>query len=205
MKKLSHEEIIKIKPSVEEVKKKKRNEIYVLLDNVRSLYNVGAIFRTSDAVLLKKLFLCGITGSPPRKEISKTALGAEEVVPWEYNDDATEILQDLKDKGVNIVAVELARGSIPYMEADYSFPVCFVFGHEVEGVSDEVMALVDSAISVPMLGRANSLNVSTCCGIILYDALSKFCERTASAQHGCDACGFAAAELSEPISNNYKK
>ncbi len=174
MKKLSHEEILKIKPSVEEVKKKKRNDFFVLLDNVRSLHNVGAIFRTSDAALVKKIFLCGITGFPPRNEISKTALGAEEVVPWEYFDDPVEAIKNLKDEGVKIVAVELARGSVDYEDANYDFPVCFVFGHEVEGVSNEVMEYADMAVTLPMLGRANSLNVATCCGIILYDALSKF-------------------------------
>lgn len=173
MKKISHEEILKLKSSISEVKKKKRSEIYALLDNVRSLHNVGAIFRTSDGILLKKLYLCGISGFPPRKEISKTALGAEELVPWEYNDDAVAVIKKLKRKNIKIVAVELAHGSVSYEEANYDFPVCFVFGHEVEGISDEVMELVDMAVTVPMLGRANSLNVATCYGIIVYDALAK--------------------------------
>lgn len=173
MRKLTHEEILEIKPSIKETKKKKRNAIFALLDNVRSLYNVGAIFRTSDAVLLKKLYLCGISGTPPRKEISKTALGAEELVPWEYSDDAVKIIKKLKKAGVKIVAVELAKGAVLYNEAKYDFPVCFVLGHEVEGISDEVMREVDMAIYLPMLGRANSLNVATCYGIIVYDALEK--------------------------------
>ncbi|MCK5347552.1 MAG: TrmH family RNA methyltransferase, partial [Candidatus Heimdallarchaeota archaeon] len=134
---------------------------------------VGSIFRTSDAVLLKKLLLCGITGEPPRKEISKTALGAEEVVPWEQYDDAVDAIQEMKEAGVKIVAVELSHNSIPYNEAEYDFPVCFVFGHEVEGISDEVMDLVDMSVCVPMLGRANSLNVAVCYGIIMYDVLRK--------------------------------
>jgi 23S rRNA (guanosine2251-2'-O)-methyltransferase len=173
MKKLTHDEILKVKPSVSQVKRKKRNNIFALLDNVRSLYNVGAVFRTSDAVLLKKLYLCGITGHPPRNEISKTALGADEVVPWEYHDDSLEVIKKLKKNGVTIVAVELAHDSVPYNEAEYPFPVCFVFGHEVDGVSDEVMEMVDMSVSVPMLGRANSLNISTCYGIIVYDVLMK--------------------------------
>lgn len=173
MKKLTHEEILKIKPSQEEVNKKKRNPIYAVLDNVRSLYNVGSIFRTSDAVLLKKLYLCGITGSPPRKEISKTALGAEELVPWEYKDEAIDAIKNLKKQGISIIAVELAHESMPYDQAVYNFPACFVFGHEVYGISDEVMDLVDISIEVPMLGRANSLNVATCYGIIMYEALKK--------------------------------
>lgn len=173
MKKLTHEEILKIKPSVDEVKNKERSPVYALLDNVRSLYNVGSIFRTSDAVLLKKLYLCGITGFPPRNEISKTALGAEEIVPFEHSDDAVSILKKLRKEGVKIVAVELAKGSLPYNKAKFDFPVCFVFGHEVEGISDEVMGLCDSAIEIPMLGRANSLNVSVCYGIIMYEVLKQ--------------------------------
>lgn len=173
MKKLTHAEILKIKPSVGEVKKKKRTPIYALLDNVRSLYNVGAIFRTSDAVMLKKLYLCGITGCPPRNEISKTALGAEEIVPWEYKENAVKAIRELKKKGVKIVAVELAKGGVKYDEAKYKFPACFIFGHEVEGISDDVMDLVDMSVYVPMLGRANSLNVATCYGIIMYEAIKK--------------------------------
>jgi len=173
MKKLSHDEISKMKPSIADVKKKNKNEIYALLDNVRSMHNVGAIFRTSDAVLLKKLYLCGITGHPPRKEISKTALGAEEIVEWEYNEDATEVIKDLKKQGIKIVAVELAKDATIFHETKYDFPICFVFGHEVLGISDDVMELVDVAIEIPMLGRANSLNISTCYGIIVYDALKK--------------------------------
>lgn len=173
MKKLSHDEILKRKPSIDEVKKKKKNEIYALLDNIRSLHNVGAIFRTSDAVLLKKLYLCGITGHPPRNEISKTALGAEEVVEWEYHEDAIDLLKDLKKKGITIVAVEIANDSVNYDQAKYDFPVCFVFGHEVYGISDEVMNLVDMTVEIQMLGRANSLNIATSYGIIVYNALKK--------------------------------
>lgn len=173
MKKLSHEEILEVKPSVEEVRGKKRMPIYAVLDNVRSLHNVGAIFRTSDGVLLEKLFLCGITGCPPRNEISKTALGAEEVVPWEYAADTVEVLKTLRAQGVKIVAVEIAHESVPYDEAEYDFPICFVVGHEVKGIKDEVMELADMSVHVPMLGRANSLNVATCYGIIVYDALRK--------------------------------
>lgn len=173
MKKLSHDEIKGIKPSIEEVKIKRRNPIYVVLDNVRSLHNVGSFFRTSDAVMIEKLYLCGITGCPPRKEIKKTALGADEVVPWEYVEDAVDIIEELKEKGVKIVAVELAHSSVQYDKADYEFPVCIVFGHEVEGVSDEVMELVDASVHVPMLGRANSLNVSVCYGIVVYEVLKK--------------------------------
>jgi len=173
MRKLTHEEILNLKPSIEDVLNKKRNPIYVLLDNVRSLFNVGSIFRTSDAVLCEKIYLCGITGCPPRKEISKTALGAEELVPWEYFDDSIEAINKLKSDGVKIVAVELAHDAVIYDEAVYDYPLCFIFGHEVNGISDEVMELVDMSIYLPMFGRANSLNVSNCHSIIMYDALRK--------------------------------
>ena len=177
MRKLSHEEILKSKPSTKEVKKRRRNDIYIVLDNIRSLYNVGSIFRTSDAVLVKKIFLCGITGCPPRKEISKTALGAEELVPFEYMENAITAVKSLKKRGVSIVAVELAHGASEFYAAKYKFPVCFVFGHEVNGISDELMKFVDMAVKVPMLGRANSLNVATCYGIIVYDALGKITKK----------------------------
>lgn len=173
MKKLSHQEIQKLKPIVSVIKTRKRNPVFAVLDNVRSLYNVGAVFRTSDAVLLQKVYLCGITGFPPRNEIAKTALGAEEIVPFEYRDEAVSVIKELKEQGVKIIAVELAHGSVQYDKAEYDFPVCFVFGHEVEGISDEVMEMVDMAVCVPMLGRANSLNVAVCYGIIMYDVLRK--------------------------------
>ncbi|MBU1151274.1 RNA methyltransferase [Patescibacteria group bacterium] len=173
MRKKSHQEIQKSKPSIEGVKAISRMPIFVLLDNVRSLYNVGSIFRTSEAVLVEKIFLCGITGYPPRKEISKTALGAEEIVPFEYEEEACDVVKRLKAEGVKVCAVELCEGSEPYDGVEFDFPVCFVFGHEVEGVSDEVMELVDMAIEVPMLGRANSLNVASCVPIILYEALKQ--------------------------------
>lgn len=173
MKKISNEEIQASKPSVEEVRAMKRNPIYVVLNNVRSLYNVGSFFRTSDSVMAEKIFLCGITGVPPRNEISKTALGAEEVVPFEYRESAREAILELKAMGVEIVAVELIEGAERYDEAVYNYPVCFVFGHEVNGMDSELLELCDRAVFVPMLGRANSLNVASCYAIIVHDALRK--------------------------------
>jgi tRNA G18 (ribose-2'-O)-methylase SpoU len=173
MRKRSHEEIQSQKPSVDEVKNKNRSPIYVVLDNIRSLYNVGAIFRTADAILVEKIYLCGITGAPPRSQISKTALGAEEIVPWEYQENSIEVVRELKSKGVKIVAVELAHDSVPLHQMQLDFPVCFIFGHEVEGISEDLMAEVDMSIELPMLGRANSLNVSVCFGIVMYEALKQ--------------------------------
>lgn len=174
IRKKSFEEIASGKPDVEKVKKKSRLPIYALLDNIRSLHNVGAIFRTADGVMLKKLYLCGITGTPPRNEISKTALGAEKIVPWEYDDDVIKLLKRLKKEGISLIAVELTHGGKAYNKVDFSFPACFIFGHEVLGISDKVMGLVDMAIEIPMLGRANSLNVATAFGIIMYKALEKY-------------------------------
>lgn len=172
MKKYSHQEIQKQKPSVDEVKQTERNPIYIVLDNVRSLHNVGAIFRTADAVMAAKIFLCGITGQPPRKEITKTALGAEEIVPWEYHEDCATLLKKLKTE-MDIFAVELSPESRRFDHAKYHAPVCFVFGHEVQGISDSALKEIEKGVFLPMEGRANSLNVATCCGIILYDALMK--------------------------------
>ncbi len=173
VRKLSHEEILETKPSVSEVLKKKKNNIYALLDNVRSLYNVGAIFRTSDAVQLKKLFLCGITGTPPRPEIEKTALGATQVVGFEYEKNPITVIQKLKKKGVKIVAIELCKESKDFRKMKIEGETCFVFGHEVFGVSDEILKYCDEAYHIPMGGRANSLNVATCFGVIMFEVLKK--------------------------------
>lgn len=146
----------------------------MVLDNIRSIFNVGAIFRTSDAILAEKLFLCGITGHPPRKDLDKTALGAVEVVPWEYSSSARETLLKLKEKGVKICALELTTRSLHFKEVKYPFPLALILGNEVDGVSDDVMPLVDLAVSIPMLGRANSLNVATAYGIVGYEILHQY-------------------------------
>ncbi len=151
--------------------------LYVVLDNIRSLHNVGAIFRTADGILAGKLFLCGITGHPPRKEIEKAALGAIDVVPWEYSPSTKETLLKLKETGVKICALELTGDSIDFKKAEYSFPMALVIGNEVFGISDNVMHLVDMAISIPMLGRANSLNVSTAFGVAGYEILAQYMNR----------------------------
>lgn len=175
--KYSHEEIQQSKPSVEEVLKKPRTPLFVVLDNIRSIYNVGAIFRTSDAILVEKIYLCGITGHPPRKDIDKVALGAVETVPWEYLPSVKETLLKLKENGVKICALELTKQSVHYREAQYPFPVALVLGNEVEGLSEEAMELVDMAVDIPMLGRANSLNVATAYGIVGYEILEQYRNR----------------------------
>jgi len=175
--KISHQEIQASKPSIEEVKKLLRTPLFVVLDNIRSIYNVGAMFRTCDAVLAEKIFLCGITGHPPRKDIDKVALGAVEVVPWEYSPSVGETLLKLKENGVKICALELTNKSVHYREEKYDFPMALVVGNEVEGMSEEVLPFIDFAIDIPMLGRANSLNVATAFGIAAYEILYKFQNR----------------------------
>ncbi len=173
LRKRTFEEIQSLKPSAKDLKKKERFPIYILLDNIRSLHNVGAIFRTADACLVSKIYLCGITGYPPRKEIEKTALGATEIVPWEYAPSSTETINKLKKEGVKIIGLELAEGGSHFQKFDYPFPCCLVLGHEVEGISQEVFDLLDEAVEIPMYGRANSLNVATACGILLYEVVKQ--------------------------------
>jgi tRNA G18 (ribose-2'-O)-methylase SpoU len=145
--------------------------IYGLLDNVRSLWNVGSIFRTSDAVGVRKLYLCGMTGYPPRPEITKTALGADKTVPWEYGKDAAKIALRLKDLGVRIVALETSGKAVPFDEFPYSFPLCLVVGHEVDGISNPLLSLADNTVAIPMFGEKTSLNVAVAYGIATYEVL----------------------------------
>jgi 23S rRNA (guanosine2251-2'-O)-methyltransferase len=146
----------------------------VLLDNVRSMYNVGAFFRAADGVGLEKLYLCGITAYPPKKAISKTALGAEETVVWEHGWDAIQMATDLRRKGYQIAAVETSLHSVDLFEWQPSFPVCVAFGHEVDGLRPELLDMADTHVRIPMLGRKHSLNVATAGGIVLYELLRKY-------------------------------
>ena len=178
--KLTPEEIIRTKKTVDEIRALPRTPIVAVLDNIRSLYNVGAMFRTSDGLMVEKMYLCGMTGIPPRKEIEKTSLGASDLVPWEYRKYAAKAVEELKAKGYQIVALELTDPPIHYAEADFKFPVALVVGHEINGVSNEVMKMVDFSISIPMLGRANSLNVATAYGIAAYQMLYKYQKNASS-------------------------
>ena len=148
--------------------------VSVLLDNVRSGYNVGAFFRTADAVALEKLYLCGITGKPPNSEIRKTALGAEESVPWEHSWDAPEVLGRLRRREVEIAVIETSVHAVDIFDWQPRFPVCVVFGHEVDGVNAELAAMCDTHIRIPMLGRKHSLNVATAGGVVLFELLRKY-------------------------------
>jgi 23S rRNA (guanosine2251-2'-O)-methyltransferase len=147
--------------------------VAVLLDNVRSLYNVGAFFRTGDAVRLERLYLCGITGRPPKRAISKTALGAEERVVWEHSWEPVPLLESLRNRGYEIAVIETGLHAVDLFEWLPRFPVCVIFGHEVDGIRPEISALADTQVRIPMLGTKHSLNVATAGGVVLYELLRK--------------------------------
>lgn len=171
LKKLTTEALIKRKGDIAKLKSKPRPEVYLILDNIRSMYNVGAIFRTADAAGVKKLYLCGITATPPRKEIEKTALKTVDFVPWEYFETAVEIIKKLKVQNVKIVALEQTDQSQNYHTFSYNKPIAIIIGHETEGISQKALDLCDASIEIPMNGISNSLNVATAAGIVLFEAI----------------------------------
>ena len=154
----------------------------VLLDNVRSMYNVGAFFRAADGVGLEKLCLCGITAHPPKRAISKTALGAEEVVAWEHDWDTVRMAEGLRCRGFEIAAIETSLQSVDLFEWQPKFPVCVAFGNEVEGLRPELLEIADTHVRIPMLGQKTSLNVATAAGVVLYELLRKYRILTMSAR-----------------------
>jgi len=171
MRKLSYNEIFSKRPTLDELDKLQRFPVYCLVENVRSLYNVGSIFRTSDAVRLNKLYLTGYTGYPPRREIEKTALGSTESVPWIHTPDSNEAISELKKTNIKLVALEHTSNSKPYNEVEYEFPLCIMLGNEVEGLDENVIAQTDQSIEIPMHGLKQSLNVSVAYGIVIYHIL----------------------------------
>ena len=152
----------------------RRLPVTVLLDNVRSMYNTGAFFRTADAAGVEKLLLTGITASPPKNEISKTALGAEETVDWAHSWDPIPFVQQLRDREYEIAAIETSPHAVDLFDWQPRFPVCVVFGHETEGIRPELLALCDTHVRIPMLGMKHSLNVATAGGVMLYELLRKY-------------------------------
>ncbi len=148
--------------------------VAILLDNIRSLYNVGAFFRTADAAGCEKLHLCGITGRPPERAIAKTALGAEETVAWEHHADAGDVVRRLRAGNYEIAAVETSVHAVDLFDWQPVFPVCILFGHEVEGLNPGLLELCDTHVRIPMLGRKHSLNVATAGGVVIYELLRKY-------------------------------
>jgi tRNA G18 (ribose-2'-O)-methylase SpoU len=153
-------------------------DVVVLLDNIRSLYNTGSILRTADAAGVERVVLCGITPHPDqggrqRRAIAKTALGAEDNVPWEYQSDTRTALRALAADGYRIVAVETSPAAVDLFTWSPNWPVCLVFGHEREGISPDLAPLLDTVVRIPMLGRKGSLNVATAAGVVLYELLRR--------------------------------
>ena len=152
--------------------------VVVVLDNIRSLYNTGSMFRTADASGVERLVLCGITPRPDqggrqRRAIAKTALGAEDVVPWTYEPDARSALSTLAADGYHVVAVETAADAENLFEWTPAWPVCLVFGHERDGLASDLTTSVERVIRIPMLGRKESLNVATAAGVVLYELVRR--------------------------------
>ncbi|WP_440120379.1 RNA methyltransferase [Tenacibaculum sp. Ill] len=173
MRKLKNSELGR--KTVEEFKQTNKTPIIVVLDNIRSLNNVGSVFRTSDAFLIEKIYLCGITATPPNKEIHKTALGATESVDWEYVENTMDLVEKLQAENVKVLSIEQAENSTMLdtftPETDQKYAV--VFGNEVKGVQQEIVSASDICIEIPQLGTKHSLNISVSCGVVLWDLFTK--------------------------------
>ena len=169
MRKLLNEELERL--SVEEFKQVDKVPLMVVLDNVRSLNNIGSVFRTADAFRLEGIYLCGITATPPHREIHKTALGATESVHWEYREETTEALSELKEKGYLIYSVEQTEGALLLDEVQLSADkkYALVFGHEIRGVDQQVVDMSDQCIEIPQYGTKHSLNISVAAGIVIWE------------------------------------
>lgn len=168
--KLSHQEISENRSTLDSLDKVNKLPVYVILDSIRSSYNVGSIFRTSDGAMIKKLYLCGYTPHPPNKEVLKTALGAHESVEWEFVENPVELVKKLKADGAKICALEQTDKSIPYYNIENnSFPLCLILGNEISGVSQDLINMCDVAIDIPQYGIKQSLNVAVAYGITIFE------------------------------------
>jgi 23S rRNA (guanosine2251-2'-O)-methyltransferase len=169
MRKLGMDELNR--KSVNEFRQSEKTPVVVVLDNIRSMHNVGSVFRTADAFLLKGVYLCGYTPQPPHRDIHKTALGATETVDWRYFSTTVEAVRSLKEEGYAVFAVEQTAGSIPLPEFTLpeSGPLGVVFGNEVSGVGEEALALCDGSVEIPQWGMKHSLNISIAAGIVLWE------------------------------------
>lgn len=173
MKKLKLEELGRI--SIDAFKEAEKIPVCIVLDNVRSLHNVGSAFRTADAFRIEKIYLTGITGIPPHREIQKTALGATESVTWEYAENPETVVKKLKTQGYQIVVIEQTSESLPLQKfiPGPSINYCLVFGNEIHGVSEAVIAEADLALEIPQAGTKHSLNISVCLGIVVWEIYRK--------------------------------
>ncbi|SMG07186.1 RNA methyltransferase [Arenibacter troitsensis] len=173
MRKLENSELDRL--NVEEFKQREKTPICIVLDNVRSLNNIGSVFRTADAFLIEKIYLCGITATPPHKEIHKTALGATDSVAWEYRKNTLVLLEELKEAGYTSLAVEQAENAIMLndFKIEENKKYALIFGNEVKGVSQEVVSGSDLVLEIPQYGTKHSLNISVSVGIVVWDLWAK--------------------------------
>jgi len=173
MRKLENQELNRL--DIQSFRNHPKNPLVIVLDDVRSLNNVGSAFRTADAFLLEKIYLCGITGKPPHREINKTALGSTESVDWEYGEDVLEVAQSLVDRGYTLLVVEQTDSStmlndfLPTPEAKYAL----VFGNEVFGVNQDLLPISDHCLEIPQYGTKHSINISVSIGIVVWSLLEK--------------------------------
>ena len=159
----------------EDFKASKKTPLIIILDNIRSLNNIGSVFRTADAFLIEKIYLCGITAKPPHKDIHKTALGATDSVDWEYVENTIDLVKKLKSENVEILSIEQAEDSVSLenFETQENTIYAIVFGNEVKGVSQEVVSVSDTVIEIPQFGTKHSLNISVSCGVVVWDLFVK--------------------------------
>lgn len=175
MKKLTYEELLKARKTIEQAQSGERFPISLIVDNVRSIYNVGSIFRTCDSALVNQISLCGFTPHPPRVEISKTALDAEKSVPWKYYENTIDAVREAQNNGHTVLALELTDKQRSYTTITKSeFPLSIVVGNELTGIDNNVLEQCNGAIEIPMYGVKHSLNVSVSTGIILFEALRTY-------------------------------
>ncbi|HRL70705.1 MAG TPA: RNA methyltransferase [Flavobacterium sp.] len=174
MRKLENSELDR--KSIETFKNSKKTPLILVLDDIRSSHNIGSVFRTADAFLIEKIFLCGITATPPNKEIHKTALGATETVAWEHHEDVLEVITKLKKDNVTTLAIEQVESAVflQNFKVEKNKKYALVFGNEVYGVSQDAVALCDGCIEIPQLGTKHSLNISVSAGIVVWDLFKQF-------------------------------
>lgn len=173
MRKLENSELDRL--NVEEFKQVEKTPICIVLDNVRSLNNIGSVFRTADAFLIEKIYLCGITAAPPHKDIHKTALGATDSVAWEHRESTMELLEELREEGYTSLAVEQAENAVMLndFKVEENKKYALIFGNEVKGVSQEVVSASDLVLEIPQYGTKHSLNISVSVGIVVWDLWAK--------------------------------
>ncbi len=174
MRKLKNSELDRL--SVDDFKASKKTPIIIVLDNIRSLNNIGSVFRTSDAFLIEKIYLCGITATPPHKDIHKTALGSTDTVNWEYIENTSDLIEKLKAEHVKICSIEQAENAIMLndFKVEKNTKHAIVFGNEVKGVAQHIVSKSDVVIEIPQYGTKHSLNISVSCGVVVWDFFCKF-------------------------------